>query len=703
MGEHYFISHSSVDGKDWASRLRDAFVAGGEKAWLDEVDIPPGSKWADEIDDALKGCTAVFFIMTPESVQRTSETRKELDRARKYKKPIIPLRFDQDAVIPYSLEGYQEIDFVRGFAEGLAALRNHCRWLDSPEGEVYKLKCRIQDAERELPREHDERKKLQIRKDLEDLRESLEAAEQARRDPGQTIRDVRDKIDEGIKREQGTAQPARKDKVIAVVNRRPASPPSNFQNRTAETQLMGRFLEDASKRLLLVVGRAGVGKTAMVCRMLYEIEQGRFPGDHDLRVNIGGIVYMGAGPARDISFANLFADLCHLLSAEHRKGLGHLWTESKGIRPRAFALASAFVGDPVIVLLDNFEDFIDPSTQNISDKELDEVLRHLLALPDHSIKLIITSRVTPRALALYQPGRQMPLNLNEGLSSPYAEELLRLMDGDGKVGLRDAAPIVLDEIRRRTQGIPRALEAFYAILSADRYTTVSDVLADAGRILPDSVVEELVAQAYHRLDAPAQRVFQALAIYGQPVIGEAVDFLLQPFGPASASEPVLRRLVGMFLVRHDARHFFLHPVDAAFALTQISEGRKEDWRGGQPVFTRKWLFHQGAAYFRKIRRGEAAWQSIEDLGPVLAEFNLLFAAGDYETALEVLDTMLPYLDRWGHVRQVERLGTQLAPRGIAARQVHSRRPHWSRAVGIRRNSGGNRPPVVCSPGSSRGD
>src|SRR5262245_6680313 len=118
MDGYYFISYSSVDGEDWASRLRDAFVAGGTKAWLDRFEIRPGSKWADEIDDALKGCTAVFFVMTPDSVHRTSETRKELDRARKYKKPIIPLRFDQDALIPYSLEGYQEIDFVRDFSEG---------------------------------------------------------------------------------------------------------------------------------------------------------------------------------------------------------------------------------------------------------------------------------------------------------------------------------------------------------------------------------------------------------------------------------------------------------------------------------------------------------------------------------------------------------------------------------------------------------
>jgi len=656
----YFISHSSVDGHDLALRLRDSFLRAGTKAWMAPEDIPPAARWEGELDEALRDCKAVFFLITSDSVRGESGTRPELDRAKRYKKPIVPLRFDPDALIPYSLEGRQEIQFVGRFEGGLAALREHCRWLVSREGEIYQLKCRIQDGERELPREQNELRKQQIEKDLANLRESLAATRQALIDTGAAERNLRGKIDEGIKRERLEPEPVPYHRVIPVVNRRPASAPNNFQNRTAETQLMGQFLEDPSKRLLLVVGRGGVGKTAMVCRMLQEIENGRFPGGHVLRISFGAIVYMGAGPARNISFTNFYDDLCKLLPEGRRASLERLWVESQELTPRLVALTSAFSADSVIVLLDNFEDFIDSSTQNISDQELGEMLKNILALPDHSIKVIITSQVTPRALALYQPGRQMSLNLNEGLSSPYAEKLLQLMDSDGSVGLRDASPDVLGEIRRRTQGIPRALEAFYGILAADRYTSVSDILADASRILPDNVVQELVARAYHRLDEPAQRVFQALATYGEPVIAEAVDFLLEPFGPLQPSELILRRLVGMFLVRREGRHFFLHPVDAAFALTEIPEGTTENWLSGNAIFTRRYLFHRGAAYFQRIRRPEAGWRSIADLSPVLAQFKLLVGAGDWDGACDALDTMRPYLDRWGHVRQIERLAARLA-------------------------------------------
>src|SRR5690242_15241190 len=115
MDAQYFISYSSVDGHEWALRLRNNFIAAGMKAWLATEDIRPSSRWEDEIDDALRDCKAIFFLITLESVNRESETRKELDRARQYKKPVVPLRFDPDALIPYSLEGRQEINFVGRF------------------------------------------------------------------------------------------------------------------------------------------------------------------------------------------------------------------------------------------------------------------------------------------------------------------------------------------------------------------------------------------------------------------------------------------------------------------------------------------------------------------------------------------------------------------------------------------------------------
>ena len=79
----------------------------------------------------------------------------------------------------------------------------------------------------------------------------------------------------------------------------------------------------------------------------------------------------------------------------------------------------------MIVLLDQVEDLIDTSTDDfaITDRPLDEALRALLTVPARGLKVIVTTRVAPDAL-LAQSARQRILNLDEGLDSPHAEEML---------------------------------------------------------------------------------------------------------------------------------------------------------------------------------------------------------------------------------------------------------------------------------------
>jgi len=91
------------------------------------------------------------------------------------------------------------------------------------------------------------------------------------------------------------------------------------------------------------------------------------------------------------------------------------------------------------------------------------------------------------------------------------------MDVDGKVGLQTASDDLLAEARVRTRGYPRALEALFAILSADRDTTLPEILDNAAQRLPENVVRDLVGEAFDRLDLTAQKVIQALAIYARPV------------------------------------------------------------------------------------------------------------------------------------------------------------------------------------------
>jgi hypothetical protein len=232
-----------------------------------------------------------------------------------------------------------------------------------------------------------------------------------------------------------------------------------------------------------------------------------------------------------------------------------------------------------IVLLDNLEDAIDPATFKLSDTSLDAALGELLTAPQHGVKVIGTTRLAPRELLL-RPGRSKRLDLDEGLPPGEAIKVLKGMDLDGALGLRDAATDQLAAACERTRGFPRALEALAAILAADRDATLFGLLTTAQDVLPEEIVEVLVGEAFQHLDPLGRQVMQALAIYGAPVPPVAVDFLLQPVHPAIDSGPVLSRLVNMHFARRDAGRYYLHQVDRDYALGRIQE-QQDDARAAQ--------------------------------------------------------------------------------------------------------------------------
>ena len=427
---------------------------------------------------------------------------------------------------------------------------------------------------------------------------------------------------------------------------------SAFQDRHVESELVGDFLRADDARIMTVVGRGGVGKTAMVCRLLKALEGGHLPDDlGDLAVD--GIVYLSPAGAHPVNFPNLFADLCRLLPPEAADRLLQRYRDPHET-PAALmrALLDAVPSGRVVVLLDNAEDVIDAHAGEfgITDAALDEALRTLLSAPAHGVKVILTTRVAPRGLLLVQPERQYRLDLDEGLDSPYAEQVLRARDPDGRLGLKAAPDELLDQARQRTRGYPRALEALTAILAADRNTTLPELLAETGE-LPGNVVEVLVGEAFSRLDAPAQQVMQALAIYTVPVPPVAVDYLLQPHRPAVDAAPVLSRLVNMQFVRREAGRYYLHQVDRDYALSRLPAGDPADRDADPAPFTQQALRHRGADYFKQTRTPRENWKTLDDLAPQLAEFELRYQGQDYDTAAQVLLGIdFDYLIRWGHYR-----------------------------------------------------
>ena len=619
--------------------------------WLDARDLQPGGDWDTQIRDALQACGGVLFVMTADSVQDHSVTKSEWVWALKYKKPVIPLRAEAGAELPFRLASRQFLDFSDGFDVGLARLRNYLGSVGSPRWVLQDLRDQLAEAERELPRAGPEQQP-RIRQDIEELRRRVGEQERLAADPQAAARRTEERIAAGLEQQRQPDRPEVAPARARFVNQPPVAAPAYFQDRHNESEQIGEFLRAADERILTVVGRGGVGKTAMVCRLLKAVEGGRLPDDLG-ELEVDGIVYLSPSGAHPVNFPNLFDDLCRLLPDEAAGRLRQAYREPHQTPTTLMrALLDAFPSGRVVVLLDNFEDVIDSSSADLglTDPVLDEALRALLAAPPHAVKVIVTTRVAPRGLLLDHPERQRPLDLDEGLASPYAERVLRARDPDGLLGLLTAPDELLDQARQRTRGYPRALELLAAILAADRGTTLPELL-DQTAGLPGNVVQALVGEAFSRLDGLAQQVMQVLAVYPVPVPPVAVDFLLQPYQPAIDAAPVLGRLVNMQFVRREAGRYYLHQVDRDYALSRLPDGEPADRDADPAVFTRQALRHRGAGYFEQTRTPREDWKSLDDLGPQLAEFELRYQGGDYDTAAQVLLGIdFDYLIQWGHYR-----------------------------------------------------
>ena len=368
-------------------------------------------------------------------------------------------------------------------------------------------------------------------------------------------------------------------------------------------------------------------------------------------------MYLSRNGVHKVEYPTLLADLLRLLPAAEAERLQRVYQDPQhSPAEMMLALLEAFpAGQPpvVVLLLDNLESVMDAERETLTERALHEALSAALTAPAHAVTIIATTRVTPAQLLRVEPAGQRQLRLDEGLGSPDAQIVLRELDDDGRLGLRDAPDAVLDGLRRHTRGFPRALEAVKAILDGDATLTPRDLL-DRTRHLPeDQVVQVLVGEAYDLLDATAQQVMQALAVYPAPVSAVGVDFLIRPVTPTTDAAPILTRLVRRQLVRFQDGHYHLHPVDRDYARSHLPAGSPGDTAA---AFTLTGLQARAADYYAEIRTPRESWRSLEDVRPQLAEFGLRCDTGDYDIAATVLaDIDFDYLRVWGHYRTLVEL------------------------------------------------
>lgn len=145
-----FLSYSRVN-KEFAIRLAKELKAEGFDIWLDQLDIPAGSRWDREVEKALKESEIFMIILTQSSIE-SENVLDEIGYAIDNGKRFLPVLLEK-CEVPLRLRRFQYVDFTnKDFDDGVESakglLRNLIAQPTIPRGEITGAQVLAADAER---------------------------------------------------------------------------------------------------------------------------------------------------------------------------------------------------------------------------------------------------------------------------------------------------------------------------------------------------------------------------------------------------------------------------------------------------------------------------------------------------------------------------------------------------------------------------
>jgi formylglycine-generating enzyme len=116
-----FISYSRHNS-DFALRLARDLKAAGSDVWFDQLDIPTGARWDDEIEKGLDKSKIFLIILSPESIE-SQNVKDEIGYAIDAGKQILPVVL-KNCNVPFRLRRFQYVDFTnKPYEDSLAEIK----------------------------------------------------------------------------------------------------------------------------------------------------------------------------------------------------------------------------------------------------------------------------------------------------------------------------------------------------------------------------------------------------------------------------------------------------------------------------------------------------------------------------------------------------------------------------------------------------
>jgi|GEM_PF-3569811 len=616
MAGHNFLSYARSDAADIVKKLHDDLEKHGFTTWLDIIDITSGD-WDYAIDEGLRSARAVLVIMTPGAVA-SLQVKSEWNDALSRYLPVIPLLF-QLCQIPRILRLFNYVDFTENYDDAFQQLVTVLETLGGHH--LQYLKQTLRALELAQQESTDPRR---FRTKIEDLRDRIKHWEVQYSDQDERIsadlKLYRQEVSKGLPVIQ-------QERVLRVVGLRPLDVIEFFKDRVKERHMVSQLLVDPHSRLVSIIGRGGMGKTAIARITLHNIEQSQWQHT-ETSLPVNGIAYLST-ITTGISWEKIFTYCSRMFDPEIATKLQRIWENRQlALDEKISQLVTACSNGLYILLLDNFEEMLNDQGE-IVDEDLSLFLEKAL-LSQTSLRLLITSRIPlllKRSLAAFDK----QIHLREGLPLADAVQLLRDLDPNSNYGLYDALETQLTALAKMTHGVPRALESVVGILANDPFLDTNELLKDFFQ--REDVVRDLIEENYRRLDLPARRVLQALSVFRRPVMQLAIEYLLSGFDKSINVPTTVRRLINIHIISVDrtSKTIYLHPIDQDYAYSQIPDGPVQAL-----LYSKRSLESRAADYYAQVKISRKAWHSINEIQYHMLEIEHRIRADEYNKAAEVL-------------------------------------------------------------------
>lgn len=403
-----------------------------------------------------------------------------------------------------------------------------------------------------------------------------------------------------------------------LINKPPPRGSVHFVGRTEQRQLIESFIANEASSVLWIWGRPGSGKTALACHVLDQIRRGEWSVP-ERQVPIHAVAYLNQNRHSLPDWLNLLGKI-----RESIPPVPGLPPREKSLASTVAHLLSGLSDHCVVLLVDYLDDLIDLKTRKLTDANLRDVLRTVLTLTNHKLKVIGTSQVVPDDLPADRLGRWDSRNLGIGLPRPEAIELLETLDQDKGLGLKGDDKL-LNELCGFTQCNPRAIETVHAVLKTNPTISPRDILRDQNLPYLDDVFNVLIGESYACLDEDSKTMMQVLSLSDTPVTAEVVAAPSHGYCRNSDARQVLNQLTVMQLVEKTNEGYLLRETDRRYVAAQVSDSNQQD---------------------------DLATDPTTEAASLTLRFKHLHKQKNYPGAVDILTQLEPHLNQLGRYQEL---------------------------------------------------